>query len=510
MKIVTVRRICQIFFAVLFIWFCLVTTLGDGWWQLRGWPVNWLIQLDPLVGLGTLLATHRLYQGTDLGTRHPSPEPGVGPGVLRLDLSFRGPPSSWWATWEAGDGPWPAGFSVTGPIPVQRLKYGILIFLLAAAAGDMAGFLMAGVYARPVWGVPGVILLCVGILLAAFRGRRFLSRAGAVTAVAVFAGVILIQGRLPINQWLATSLQTGLLDPIPLMQRSVSLVLLPLLDNPLNVLAPVPRVYQGAGLIGLLFLAVLVIGFRVPRFYCRFICPTGALLGLLSRWAWWRVGRQTDECRDCRQCESHCEGACSPTEKIATHECVLCFNCIDHCRHGVMGFSASPPGDGRRSAPDWGRREIMDIGGGRAGRGPHAAAVGSRRHQPPSSCHPSAGRPGGAPVSATLHQMRPVHAALSHPGHSAGPVSGRLWKGCGPRCSTFAWGPAGASPIAWPAARICPTAAIRPLSLDETHGGAAPTGIPDRCAPAPPSWIAAGACPGPWTPPASSARRTVR
>ena len=55
MRIVTVRRITQVFFFLLFIWFCLVTTIGVKWWQLRGWPVNWLLELDPLVGLATLL-----------------------------------------------------------------------------------------------------------------------------------------------------------------------------------------------------------------------------------------------------------------------------------------------------------------------------------------------------------------------------------------------------------------------------------------------------------------------
>ena len=44
-------------------WFCVTTTLGDRWWQLRGWPVNWIIQLDPLVGLATLLSTRTLYAG---------------------------------------------------------------------------------------------------------------------------------------------------------------------------------------------------------------------------------------------------------------------------------------------------------------------------------------------------------------------------------------------------------------------------------------------------------------
>ena len=63
MNIVTTRRISQIFFFIVFIWFCLVTTIGEQWWQLRGWPVNWILQLDPLVGLATLLSTRTLFAG---------------------------------------------------------------------------------------------------------------------------------------------------------------------------------------------------------------------------------------------------------------------------------------------------------------------------------------------------------------------------------------------------------------------------------------------------------------
>ena len=63
MNIVTTIRICQIFFFAIFIWFCVATTLGEQWRQLRGWPVNWIIELDPLVGLGTLLTTRTLYAG---------------------------------------------------------------------------------------------------------------------------------------------------------------------------------------------------------------------------------------------------------------------------------------------------------------------------------------------------------------------------------------------------------------------------------------------------------------
>ena len=63
MRIVTVRRITQVFFFLLFIWFCMVTTIGVNWWQLRGWPVNWILQLDPLVAVATMLSTQSLYRG---------------------------------------------------------------------------------------------------------------------------------------------------------------------------------------------------------------------------------------------------------------------------------------------------------------------------------------------------------------------------------------------------------------------------------------------------------------
>ena len=63
MKIVWVRRISQLFFLLLFLWFCVVSTLGTQWWQLRGWPVNWFLQLDPLAALGNLLTTGTIYAG---------------------------------------------------------------------------------------------------------------------------------------------------------------------------------------------------------------------------------------------------------------------------------------------------------------------------------------------------------------------------------------------------------------------------------------------------------------
>ena len=63
MKVTTARRISQIFFLLLFVWLCAVSTSGTAWYQKGGWPVNWVLQLDPLVAVGVALAAGALTLG---------------------------------------------------------------------------------------------------------------------------------------------------------------------------------------------------------------------------------------------------------------------------------------------------------------------------------------------------------------------------------------------------------------------------------------------------------------
>jgi polyferredoxin len=136
MRIVTARRISQIFFFLLFLWFCIVSTLGEQWWQLRGWPVNWLIQLDPLVGLGTLLTTGTLYAGLLWG---------LLTVILTILLGrfFCGWLCPFGALHQAVG--WLANRGRKASVMIaanryrrgQGIKYAILVFLLGAAAGDL-------------------------------------------------------------------------------------------------------------------------------------------------------------------------------------------------------------------------------------------------------------------------------------------------------------------------------------------------------------------------------------
>lgn len=252
MSIVTTRRISQVFFAVVFVWFCVAATLGDLPWQLRGWPVNWLLELDPLVGIATLLSTRTLYAGLLWGLATVALTLVLGRvfcgwicpfGAMHQFIGYLGKRRKKLA----------AQLEANRFRPAQAIKYYILVFFLTAAILLPDGWLSSG------------------------------------------------------------SLLTGLLDPLPLVHRSVNLILLPLADRAGLGPSPLPRWYEGAWLIGAVFLAALFLNLRVPRFYCRFVCPLGALLGVLSRFAVWRIGRTEEGCTGCRQCERNCEGACEPT-----------------------------------------------------------------------------------------------------------------------------------------------------------------------------------------------------
>ncbi len=164
---------------------------------------------------------------------------------------------------------------------------------------------------------------------------------------------------LPQSTTFASSLQTGLLDPIPLMHRSLNLALLPLLDSAVESLSPVQRHYELALLIGAVFLTAIFLNLWIPRFYCRFICPLGALLGLLGRHAIWRIGKTKSDCPQCRLCDRDCEGGCNPSEQIHTGECVLCMNCYNQCTHDIIHYQTRKSAAGEIASADISRRGFI-------------------------------------------------------------------------------------------------------------------------------------------------------
>ena len=147
------------------------------------------------------------------------------------------------------------------------------------------------------------------------------------------------------------SLQIGLLDPMVFMTRSFTTVIEPMADSvappEMSWMAPSPgapdqRIFSGAWFIGLGLIVLVGMNIVIPRFFCRVLCPLGALLGVLSRFAIFRIDRDLTKCTDCDLCLRRCEGASSPQAALRKSECFVCFNCIDDCPHDALSFKLAP------------------------------------------------------------------------------------------------------------------------------------------------------------------------
>ena len=468
MRIRSARRISQLFFLVLFLWFCTVTSLGDKWWQLRGWPVNWILELDPLVGLSTILSTRTLYKGLLWG---------LATVLLTIVLG------RFFCGWLCPFGTIhqflgylarrrrtiPEKARLNRYHPFQRFKYWVLVFLLAVAAADLLLY-AAGVPGRyPGWfWALAAGLLVIAAVLALLRVRPNAGgRLLAFSLIALAWG--LIGSALPVQPGSAASLQIGLLDPLPLVYRSVNLIVMPLVDRTNIGISPMPRYYPGAWLIGTIFLAALLLNFKVPRFYCRFICPLGALFGIVGRHALWRIGKKEAEWLDCRICEANCEGACEPATTIRTAECVLCMNCLMDCRHHLIGFRTSPSEAGEIAGPDITRRQILLA----AVCGVSAVPMVRLGGQLAANWNPVMIRPPGSLAEQEFltrcikcgQCMRICPTNVIHPAGLQAGLEG-LWT----PVLNFRVGTSGCQYKCIACGNICPTAAIRPITLDERLG----------------------------------------
>ena len=467
MSIVTVRRISQAFFLLLFLWFCVVSSFGMEWWQLRGWPVNWFLQLDPLVALGTVLTTGTLYGGLAWALVTIALTILLGRffcgwvcpfGSLHQLMGFFGK----------------RGKSASHRVAVnqyhrgQSIKYYLLFFLLSAAAGTLLADAIRVAFENSFsfWLIVAASACAVAFLVARSfsEGKKAASIGLGLMAVWAVGGFFLGAGPM-----LGASLQTGLLDPMPLLHRSVNLVLLALTDAAPQMLSHSQRYYEDAWIIGAIFLLVMLLNLKRPRFYCRFLCPLGALLGVLGRFSLWNIGKKTDDCRHCKLCEANCEGGCEPAAAIRTSECVLCMNCFHECKHDLITFSTLPSATGEIVAPELSRREAMITLLSGVALLPMLNLSGNTAR----NYHPAVIRPPGALAEPEFLSrclkcgqcMRICPTNIIQPaGFEAGPEG--LWT----PILNFRIGSSGCQLNCVACSLVCPTAAIRPLSLEEKRG----------------------------------------
>jgi len=108
------------------------------------------------------------------------------------------------------------------------------------------------------------------------------------------------------------------------------------MQSPYGIIADVKMLnfFRFLGETGLIVFGVLILAsVLIQNFWCRYLCPYGALLGLASFFSPLRIRRNPESCIDCAKCAKACPAAL-PVDKlvsIKSAECTGCLECVAAC-----------------------------------------------------------------------------------------------------------------------------------------------------------------------------------
>ncbi|MFT3870075.1 MAG: 4Fe-4S binding protein [Nibricoccus sp.] len=150
----------------------------------------------------------------------------------------------------------------------------------------------------------------------------------------------------------------ALLDPYSNFGRIVSTLARPLLTVANNSVVGLANAaglqnfyrvepsWAGAGLLllpALFFTVVVVISALRGRLYCNTVCPVGTALGVLSRFAAFRIGIDKAACTKCGDCLRSCKAQCIDLRAgtVDASRCIACYNCIGACDEQGINYRFS-------------------------------------------------------------------------------------------------------------------------------------------------------------------------
>lgn len=129
------------------------------------------------------------------------------------------------------------------------------------------------------------------------------------------------------------------------------------LESPYGLIADVKMLnfFRYLGTTAAVVILLLVVGsVFVRNFWCRYLCPYGAVMGLASLLSPLRIRRNPEACIDCGKCVKACPShlAVDKLIQIRTAECIGCLECVAVCP-AENALHLATIGGKRRVAPQW-------------------------------------------------------------------------------------------------------------------------------------------------------------
>lgn len=106
--------------------------------------------------------------------------------------------------------------------------------------------------------------------------------------------------------------------------------------NPWNAFAQITHLSQAIFQYPMAFIILLLIAigaFSIERFFCRYLCPLGAVFSIVSKARIFKINKPSDHCGKCRVCTNNCSMGIQlyKRNKISSGECINCLKCIEAC-----------------------------------------------------------------------------------------------------------------------------------------------------------------------------------